>query len=297
MPFEMGWYVQSVVVQGVMYVGGGYDRGCDGNKNNHIVMLYDISSENWSTLPPYRACDFAITAVNKHLMLVGGYDQGHTSNVLGVWSANSKEWTHPYPEMLTARSKCSAVVYDKLLVIAGGWSDNYGILSSVEIMNIESKQWYQGPPTPIPWQSMRVAVVGDKCYFMGGSTTTRIVSHTSHTDMVYCLSFPSLISHLNSCEGDRQIWRKTSRLFIFDSTPLAVSGSLLAVGGRRRNDKELTTIKLYQPETKEWVTIAQLPIPRYYCTCRMISDREIIVAGGSCDGLLKVRVDIGHINN
>ena len=51
MPTAMSGYVQSVVVQGKLYVGGGFTIG-----KAHTVMVYNISSGEWTTLPPYRTC-------------------------------------------------------------------------------------------------------------------------------------------------------------------------------------------------------------------------------------------------
>ena len=139
MPFEMGENVQSVVVEGTMYVGGGL--ACLYSGNNSTVLTYDISTGKWATLPPYRARYFAMTAINNQLVLVGGIEHGGgRSKVVWVWDAHNKQWTHPYPEMHTAREWCSAVVHNEWLVVAGGRSDS--LLSSVEVMNTNSKQWY-----------------------------------------------------------------------------------------------------------------------------------------------------------
>ena len=128
MPFGMEDSLQSVVVKGRVYVGGG-EAGYD----NYIVMEYDISSGKWAKLPLYRACYFAMTVINNQLVLVGGWEHGDRSKVLGVWRAESKEWTHPYPDMPTARSHCSAVVYNEWLAVAGGGGNGGGRLSSVAV--------------------------------------------------------------------------------------------------------------------------------------------------------------------
>ena len=260
-----------------MYVGGGYaGRGSD---NDYIVMTYDISTGKWATLPPYRACNFAMTAINNQLVLVGGdeYGGGNMSKVVGVWDADNKQWTHPYPEMHTARSQCSAVVHNEWLVVAGDWSASGAKLSSVEVMNTNSKQWYAGPPTPIPWDSMKTATVGDECYFMGGYNATR-----SPINTVYSVSLSALTTGLNSSTRKGQIWKETSGLQTTRSTPLSISGSLLAVGGVDKGHKDVNAIHLYQPDTGKWVKVGDLPTPRYDCTCAMITDRELLVAGG-CD--------------
>ena len=98
MPFGMSFYIQSVQVQGTLYVGGGAAAG----DNDYIVMTYDISAGKWATLPPYSTHYFAMTAIDNHLVLVGGVGRdGVRSKVLGVWSEDTKKWTHPYPDMTT----------------------------------------------------------------------------------------------------------------------------------------------------------------------------------------------------
>ena len=273
MSFWMGDYVQSVVVEGTVYVGGG-NAGI-GSDNDYIVMTYDISTGKWTTLPRYRARHFAMTAINNQLVLVGGYKHGVSSKVLGVWDADKKQWIHPYPEMHTARSSCSAVVYKEWLVVAGGWTGE--MLSSVEVMNTNSKQWYAGPPTPTPWYCMRTAVVGDTCYFMGG-----VISGGS-TDKVYTLSLSALTSGLTSKEprkNESLMWSEISGLKPIYSTPLSINGSLLAVGGSNKDCKAVTAIHLYQPGTGKWVKVGDLSTPRRDCICAKITDKEMLVAGG-----------------
>ena len=103
-------------------------------------MEYGISS-GIMVLPPYRACEFTMTVISKQLVLVGGLEPGGcSSKVLGVWRTESKEWTHPYPDMPTARFQCSAVVCNEWLAVAGGVGDSWERLSSIEVMNTDTKQ-------------------------------------------------------------------------------------------------------------------------------------------------------------
>ena len=287
MPFTMS-DVQSVVVQGTAYVGGGFTTS--GDRQDFVVMAFDVTSWKWTTLPPYRTRYFAMTAINNQLVLVGGEDHGGASRVLGVWGADNKQWTHPYPEMHTARLGCSAVIYNDWLVVAGGVAGGK-LLSSVEVMNTDTKQWFAGPPTPITWRFMKTAAVGDVCYFMGGRNTLY-----NTTNMVYSVSLSALTTELNSNESTSEIWKEIYGLQTTHSTPFSMKGSLLAVGGRKMDNKSVTTINLYQPGTGEWVKVADLPTPpRYTCTCAMITDREMLVAGGYDGNRLK-RTDIALIN-
>ena len=291
MPFGMGGYAQSAVAQGRVYVGGGHaERHIDGS----VVMEYSPYSGEWTTLPPYRAYWFAMTVSNNQLVLVGGRERHRASKVLGVWRADRKEWTHPYPAMSTARTSCSAAVHTEWLVVAGGYDDDYHNPSSVEILNTDTKQWYAGPSLPTPCYAMKTIVVGDMYYSMGGTDQGIRV-----TNRVFSASIPALIGHINSRatmnrEPEEQVWKEIPRLPLTGSAPLSIHGSLLAVGGKNQEHRAVTTILLYQPDIEEWVVVGDLPTPRYSCACTRITDREVVVVGGqaSADEKLKT-VDIG----
>lgn len=283
----------------MVYVGGGHVGR--GTIDKHIIMQYNSQSEEWTELLQYRACDFAMTAVKNHLVLVGGEEHDRKIKKLGLWGAENK-WTHPYPEMPTARSDSTAVLYKEWLIVAGGISSDFGVaVSCIEVLNIDNMQWHTGPPTPTSWAYMRSQVVGDTCYFMGGSTGKIGPLSGIITDKAYSVSLPSLIGQLNSRNSrdrDRQIrkemWKKIHGLQIGCCTPLSIGGSLLVAGGRK--DKEASTaIHLFQPDTGLWVRVGDLPTPRYDCVCAMMSDREMLVGGGYCHGLLK-NVDIALVN-
>ena len=123
---------------------------------------------------------------------------------------------------------------------------------------------------------MKTAIVGDLWYLMGGCDV-----NGRATDKVYSVSLPALISQVNSTQRDPQIWKCISGLGLYYSTPLSISGSLLAVGEKIMDKRELvTTIHHYQPETGEWVKVGDLPSPRSRCTCTVMNNGEVLVAGG-----------------
>ena len=248
------------------------------------VMEYDTTSGKWAALPPYRARDFAMTVISNLLVLVGGWEHDQMSKVVGVWRADRREWTHPYSEMHTARSHCSAAVYNEWLVVAGGHGDN-GVFSSVEVLNTDSKQWYAGPPMPTGWYGMKTALVGDMCYFMGGWSAPSGASSASASLKVYSMSLSGLTSQLHSQEPRERsqhhhIWKEITGLQVTQSTPLSISEALLAISGVDKDGTEVSAIRLYQPDTGEWVKVGDLPGVHCACTCAIIGNRELLVAGG-----------------
>lgn len=292
MPFATGDYLQSVMVQGTLYVGGGFGGYSDGG-TEYIVMGYDTHTREWSKLPPYVACNSAMVAIDEQLVLVSGYEHSHRTKKLGVWVADSREWTHPYPNMLVGRSSPSAVVYTDWLIVAGGRGDG-GRLASVEAMNISHKEWHNLQPMPVPWARMKTAVVGRTCYLLGGG-----VGDAPHTCNVYSVSLPTLLNSRKSVpESSHVIWKKVSALEGTTlSCPLSFGGSLLALGGWDKDHVESTLIRLYKPDSDEWVEVGEMQTPRHNFTCVMISETEMMVAGGdvnSNDGYLNT-VDLATV--
>ena len=271
MPFKMSYYIQSVDVDGTVYVGRG-DATKD--KDDYIVMAYDTQFFKWHTLPPYSARNFAMTTINNKLILVGGY-YGSEVDQLGVWKTDSNQWTRPFPAMPTPRSSPSATSYKHWLVVAGGSSE--GPLSTVEVLDIDSKQWSTAPSTPVPWYDMKSTVIGDTWYLIGGR-------HGFVTDItdVYTVSLEALVLH--SASDSSKIWNKIAPHKCTLSSPLSLEGSLLALGGRDPKKKcFVSTIQRYVPENNTWVPAGELPRPLYNCTCIMTAGR-LHVFGGTSDG-------------
>ncbi len=272
MPFPMSNYIQSVLVDEVVYVGG----FIPGSMNNYTVMTCDTHSRRWGTLPPYRTHYFGMTVIRDQLVLVGGKDKdGKYCKSLGVWRTDSKKWVDLYPDMPTPRSRSSVATYIEWLIVVGGY--NGELLSSVDVLNIYTKRWYSGPPAPRGFSSMKTATVGDMCYYMGGNTDG------CATYDVYRVSLPALISQVKSRRIDPQIWETISPLNVKCSTPLSIGGHLLAFGG---------AIQCYQPDTNKWVKFGDMPSPQYLCARAFTNNGDILIAEGHKDRSLTCTCNI-----
>ena len=271
--------IQSVVVQGTLYFGGG-SAGQGGD--NYMVMTYDIHSHKCHQLPPYMDRDFAMTVVRNQLVLVGGRDRrGAVTDHLGVWKADGMRWTHSYPSMPTARYNSSAVTYKKWLVVAGGISD-FGNLSVVEVLDLDSERWCKATSTPSPWSSMRSSTIGDMWYLMGGRSF-------EGADKIYSVSLPALISRSNTTSSSKSPNQMMPGLGCSYSTPLCTGGSLFVVGGWNIKDCiAVSTIHRYLPRIKKWISVGDLPSARYNCTCVVTPSGEVLVAGGYGNNSSKV---------
>ena len=283
LPFAMGNYVQSVVVQGMLYVGGG-DSELKRRDDDYEILEYSTAAKKWSRIK-CPVCYFTMAVVNKRVVRVGGYKDGKREKQLAVWNEHTREWIFPYRFMSIARARCSVVVSGEWLVVAGGWSDSTEghALDSIEVLNIASNQWHTGPSTPTPWVAMRaVCVRDDMCYFMGGYIT---LHGKVSTNKVYSTSLKALVDPGCSSEA----WTEATPLPLKYCAPLSFSGSLYAFGGEVKKGQESDQIQLYQPDTGKWVEVGTLCSPRSKCTCSLLDDGGIVVTGGNVgnDNFLK----------
>ncbi|XP_064407315.1 uncharacterized protein LOC135352084 [Halichondria panicea] len=269
MPIKMGATAQSVVIGDTVYVGGGF---ADNGRDRCTVMK--LEQDQWTKLPEYTAMYFAMTSLANRLVLVGGLDlrNNKRTNQLAVFEAG--EWTHPYPPMNIARDSSTAVSFNNHIIVAGG-NDDKGRTSSVEVLDVASRRWYIAQSLPSPRSMLKSTLMGNTLYLMGG------MDHTwSSIKTVHHVDLNELIAKALSNLDTPTLWQTLPEVPLVYSAPLSIGRSLLAVGGRddRRNPR--SSIHLYQPDTRRWVKVGDLPTARYRCTCSVLPSGEVIVAGG-----------------
>ena len=65
------------------------------------------------------------------------------------------------------------------------------------------------------------------------------------------------------------------------------------------DDGRSADIHLYQPESKKWTKVGDLPNARHFFSCVVLPNGELLVAGGSDSsvGGLTTRVDVASVLN
>ena len=316
MPIKMGLTLKSIVINDVLYVGGGYAAA---SLEMCTVMKYDLKQSKWSKLPLHNTVLFAMTSLFNQLVLVGGDDPATFIPTRQLAMLDSVKWTSLKP-MNTARSCGSAVSYDDKLVIAGGYTPKhndpcafrseytrsrggYILSNSVEIFDSVLEIWYPAKPLPIPCNSPGLALVGDSLYVMGGQTDS-----TTALKLVYKADLKMLIhSAISKTTGKTSttMWHRIANTFHELSVPLSSGGSLYSFGGCvvsehddlcEETDMPASAICLYQPDSNRWVKVGDLPTARYGCACSVLPTGDIIVAGGF-DGKLICAVDFFYCSS
>ena len=289
MPFGMGIAVQSVVLGNKVYIGGGSaGSDCDTCK----VMVYDIQRDTYSTLPQYNAYWFAMTALNDQLVLAGGLDLASRKPTNQIAVLQSDKWTRPYPPMTIARHDSTAFSFNNHIIVAGGRVDQGRRISSVEVLDVTSNRWCIADPLPVGRSSIKYVIVGNMCYIIGG------YDHTgSHTKVVHKVNLRELTEKAVSITASPatpepiSLWQTEEDTPLFEFAPLVLKQSMLAVGGRGRYDAS-TSIHLYQSGTRRWVKVGDLPTARYTCTCSVLPNGQVLIAGGRDKYFYLSRVDL-----
>ncbi len=279
MPIEMS-SAQSVVINDTVYVGGG---GAGNYRDRCTVMK--LEQDQWTKLPEYTAKLFAMTSLANRLVLVGGWDpiKRERTNQLAVFK--SGEWTHPYPPTNIARDFSTAVSFNNHIIVAGG-EDDKGRISSVEVLDVASRRWYIAQSLPHPRSSLKSTLIGNTLFLMGGfdRSITVLIKTVHHVDLNELIA--KALSNLNT----PSLWQTIEDTPLEFSAPLSIGRSLLAVGGADDGEaddggadvglKPSSWIHLYQPDTRRWVKVGDLPTARHSCTCSVLPSGEVIVAGG-----------------
>jgi hypothetical protein len=293
--------IQAIAIGDNVYVGGGYTPSVE---NSCIVMVYSLAIGSWSKLPPHETQWFGMAAVNNQLVLVGGskiishvmtlFVSGmkfKATGILAMWDKGSRTWTRPFPEMLTPRSSPSVVSYQKWLVVAGGDTGGDSCSNKVELLDTLSGQWYEGSPIPRVCSEMSSAINGNMWYLSSGFTS----QESDSNKCVFSVCLDNLISQSFSQSARNTLplipspWQTLTDTPLTLSTVLILNGALLTVGGDGSS-----AIHHYQPSSRSWVKVGDLPTERWQCACTVLPSGEIFVVGGDTKtGGWFLRVDLG----
>ena len=178
--------------------------------------------------------------------------------------------------MNIARHSSTAVSFNNYIIVAGG-QDDKGRTSSVEVLDVASRRWYiaQSLPNPRAVPKSTLNVIGNTLYLMGGYNQTGMTIKTMHY-----VDLNDLLAKAKYNLDTPTLWQMTHDAPLYVSAPLCVGRSLLAVGGCDNKGNPSSSILLYQPDTRRWVKVGDLPTARYHCTCSVLPSGEVIVAGG-----------------
>jgi len=257
-----------------------------GGIKENVVLVYDSPKNNWSELPRCPNRDFSLAVVNNLITTIGGKTpkDEFTSSLL---SLTDKKWTEQFPPMPTKRWCTTVVCSGRSLVVAGGIGEGAKRLSTVEVMDTETPQWFTATSLPHTLFQATATLCGDQIYMLGGWEQTNKFSMSV---------FTCSLATLQSCQSDSrspeaqmktlsltsgpEVWHQLADTPVTLSTCASLHGRLLAVGGKDSDRKLTTAIHAYNMTTKSWEIISHMATARSRCLVAVFPHNELMVVGG-----------------
>ena len=248
------------------------------------VLQCNTETLEWSSLPDCSHTDFGLAIVNGLLTTVGGdLSSSKPTNVL-LTLLRGHRWSTHFPPMPTKRLEPAVACADHLLVVAGGKIELLGKLSTVEVMNTTTCQWFTAASLPVPVSGMSITVAGENVYLLGGfdergaslSAFTCTISALRHS--LRSRSFR--IRFLKRSRSHRNTWRTIADTPAYYSSCVSLDGHVMAVGGVNSTQQPVSTVHVYNPNTDSWKAISHMPTARYDCFVSVLPDSKVIVVGG-----------------
>ena len=289
-------YSASVVVDdNNVYVTAGDAPENETYKN---VYQYNITTDQWNTLPPSGHHKGVLCMVDSSLSIFGGQDSViyKTLHKVSAYNRDTNSWSQTYPGMIHERFQPGVVVYGDHLMVMGGQDESDKYLDSIETMNWRHRSPWREVSTklPVPMWAINPTIAGKHLLIVGyshaggrnkGSHQLPVSTITSSSDQV------------------ASQWKELSYAPHYSTTTVPSSNPPLIIGGYDVKGVAISDISLYDTSKKSWIQVDNLTTARCYVGVATISSNTIIVVGGTSGGLgveanlsssLPI-VEIGHI--
>ena len=263
------------------------------------VHIYNLQKEVWGRVTDCSYEYSCLVILQGMLTTVGGGPHSEPTNSLLslTGEGGDSKWSPLFPAMPTKRQNTAAVYDGCSLIVAGGNNDGGNILATVEVLDINTRQWSTASSLLHPYDWATLGICGDQLYMLGGFDQP---GHRAHS--VLTCSVPEL---LQSCQKQslagwlrtlttkkQQVWRHVADAPHYLSTCSVLCGRLVAVGGRHEADT--TAISAYNDKTDSWETIADMPTARRLALVAVVSGKMMVIGGVGETGLLDT-VEIGPV--
>ena len=280
------WAISVAELDGKVYVSG-YSGGV-GYTN---PLMYDSNKDQWSTLPalPYGYFNLVTVTEKKQLLAIGGVTNNNGvvvfNNKVFLWDEKYNKWLTPYPNMPTARRDCSSISHGLAVIVAGGITrlDLPTITRSVEVLhindnNLHDSYWSVVEQLPHVVYDAIPLIVNDKLYIAYGYTCDVVTA-----------PLPELLQSSNNNTSSSQVWSKLPDTPYSSISINHYQGHLITFTGDHkieRPDKDkpicelVPLIHIYNPDTKTWDCVGDIPIGYYLGMSVHIRENKILFIGG-----------------
>jgi hypothetical protein len=203
--------MQANVVDGKIYViGGRMTAGLYIVNTSSRNDVYDPETDTWSQMAPIPLSVMGYASAvfdDKIYIISGGNESGPDylpTNLVQIFDPATNQWTNgaQIPTSVCYARACvtTGLSAPKRIYVIGGttgyydrWA-TYNVINLTQIYNPETDTWTTGTPMPTSRCSMKLAVVNDEIYAIGGvKDEEHLAVNEKYTPSGYIPEFPSWI--------------------------------------------------------------------------------------------------------
>ena len=238
-----------------------------------LIQVYYIDDQKWTTISdiPQYLCEADI--IQGHLTLIGGMDAvtGEDTGKLSTYV--NDHWEEIYPPMPTPRFGLGVALEDNLLITAGGLCAGAAV-STVEVLNTESKQWYslKSLQLPAPMHSCGMTISSGYVYIGGEGNA----SPKGYWRLPWSAVQQSVQSRDNT--SSPVTWEKIADSTFISSSLLPNSKLPVLFGGS--DAKTRSDIFVYDPTQKRWTAVGNISTECTRPCVVPINSNLVFVCGG-----------------
>lgn len=267
---------QAVVIGESVYVGGGSTGSGRGELSDFVVFRFDLTKNEWNSLPPCSVICFGLVYFMSELVLVGGRELGGgVSSRVCHFKTDTQKWEEFIPPMPTPRMAPCMTATQSALIVAGGMSID--AMSLVEVYSTVTSQWHKVDPLPLPCTLATSVTISNTWYILGG-----FLPGYKPSKVVLSAPVDSLVQKATSDSKHKSpsVWEMLPDTRFCGTTAATFGNHLLLVGGFDAKGCACRAIYVYTPHSNSWVKVTELPVPREGCTAVELPNKKLFVVGG-----------------
>ena len=271
--------------------------------DDNKVLMINSRTLQWRVLPECPKMFFSIAVVNGQLTAIGGKQSYKATNTLLILPQDrpgifQQKWIEQFPPMTYCRYVPAVTTTNTSLIVAGGSGPDWQ-KSPVEVMDIQTLQWFTVASLPLPFWHATATICGDRLYIGGGYSTggpTKSVVMCEVKDLLQ--SQPqSLATRLLRLFSSHPVWKEVAPLPVVRSSLVTFQGQLLAVGGSTtgRYADVTSDVMQYDVTTDSWNLISQMKVKRQYFLAAPLPNNTLMVCGGLVPNRFTARMELASV--
>jgi N-acetylneuraminic acid mutarotase len=276
----------TLLPNGKVLLLGGYDSSL-----LDTAELFDPASNTWTTAAPMltgRTNQTATLLSNGDLLVVGGDSEPEVDNdyrSAEMYDSVNNTWTSiSTPAELQVAERAVLLQSGQVLLLGRFGTSMNNASQGAAIYNPVTSTWRMvAPPNQSFGNGTPILLANGNVLFIGGYISEE-VSHPFVEDLYTVLNSVEIYDPLTdtwSTGAPMQQARAQETATLLSDGNVLVTGGAGAISTGSAGHGSVASVEIYDPQSDTWSSLAPMHLPRVEHTATLLSDGDVLVAGGS----------------